>query len=337
MRVHRRGFTLIELLVVIAIIAVLIGLLLPAVQKIREAANRMTCSTNLKQLAIAMHAYHDSNGKLPPGVGPFGCCWGTWQVHVLPYLEQGNMFSHYVNLGGNDTTGPRYGETPNVTQITSNRLKILTCPSDKPNAPIGSPPITSHNYAVNYGNTSFFQTTLSGVPFLGAPFYCYRPGWMTDTKMQAEYGQNHPDHDRLGKYTQHGQAGQPQVRLGQIDDGTSNTLLAAEVIQGQRQDLRGFSWWGGASGFTTWSVPNANEPDMIMGGICDAVATRAPCTDISTDVRPRMMAARSWHTGGVNVAFCDGHTAFVANTISIAVWRALSTSKGGEAINANDL
>ena len=134
---------------------------------------------------------------------------------------------------------------------------VLTCPTDNPNAPINgtaSKPITSHNYAVNYGNTSFFQTTLNGVPFLGAPFHAYRPGWLTDSAMQGEYAQNHPDHDKWGKYTQHGQAGQPQVPIEAIPDGTSNTLLAAEIIQGQGRDLRGFTWWGGSSGFTTWRV-----------------------------------------------------------------------------------
>jgi prepilin-type N-terminal cleavage/methylation domain-containing protein len=339
MRSTRRAFTLIELLVVIAIIAVLIGLLLPAVKKVREAAARAKCQNNLKQLGLAFHNYADANGVLPPGVGPYGCCWGTWMMYILPYHEQTAMLNNYKNLGGNDNTLAgntwRYRDSTNGSMVTNNRLSILTCPSDEPNAPI--PPTTSHNYVVNYGNTSFFQTTLNGVKFGEAPFHAYRPEWMSPaaSAMQAEYAQNHPDHDKFGHYPQFGKAGQPQVPIQQIPDGTSNTLMASEIIQGKNDDLRGFSWWGGSTGFTTWSPPNANEPDVMMGGTCNA-ATNVPCTTISTDARPRMMAARSKHSLGVNTVRCDGSVSFVKDTININIWRALSTSQGGESFSESD-
>ena len=101
-----RGFTLIELLVVIAIIAVLIALLLPAVQQACEAARRSQCKNNLKQLGLGMHNYHDVYNVFP--VGQHNCCWGTWMVPILPYIEQAPLFQLYQNSGGSDATGPRY-------------------------------------------------------------------------------------------------------------------------------------------------------------------------------------------------------------------------------------
>src|SRR5215831_20087193 len=239
----RAGFTLIELLVVIAIIAVLIGLLLPAVQKVREAANRMSCQNNLKQLGVAMHSYYDTNGTLPKSQDSkevYVCCWGTWQMLILPHIEQEAAFRNYQNWGGSDFVltnwpaptpadvpkgqYPRYGSAVNVASTTGRRYAVLTCPSDQPNAPIGQ--ITSHNYAVNYGNTSYFQDTFQQVKFKGAPF-----------------------------------APRKTFRLADITDGTSNTLLMAEVVQGQRHDLRGFTWWGDSSSIQTFFPPNTSSPD----------------------------------------------------------------------------
>jgi prepilin-type N-terminal cleavage/methylation domain-containing protein/prepilin-type processing-associated H-X9-DG protein len=334
MRVRRRGFTLIELLVVIAIIAILIGLLLPAVQKIREAAARMSCSNNLKQIGLAMHNYHDANQKFPPGVGPYGCCWGTWVMYTLPYIEQDNMYRLFVNLGGNDLTGIRYGAGSNVTNVTSKQLKILTCPSDTVAGTYAG--MTHHNYGVNYGNTNMYGTTVAGVTFGGAPFRAYPAGWLTDATMQATYGWAQPDSDKRVLFQQYGPAGQPQATIPSISDGTSNTLMVSELIQGQggdsAPDLRGFIWWGSASGFTAFNPPNSNAPDVMTGGACNVAATwNIPCSTINSQSLPKMSSARSRHAaGGVNAAFCDGHVQWIPNTINLGVWRAMSTTQGGE-------
>ena len=317
----RRGFTLIELLVVIAIIAVLIALLLPAVQQAREAARRTQCKNNLKQIGLAMHNFHDNNGSLPPGMGPYGCCWGTWQVLVLGFLDQGNVLVKYENWGGSDSvygdgpapqsggTFPRYGAAPNTTNVTARRYSAFTCPSDIPNAPIGT--LTNHSYAANWGNTHYGQTTYPGsaVTFLKAPFGQAKDA-AVGKRMQGE-------------------------KLSSITDGTSNTFLMGEVRQGQGSDLRGFTWWGDASGFTTYEMPNSSVADRIYtAGYCNnQPQQKLPCA-VSDAANPTRFSSRSNHTGGVHVGMCDGSVRFVSDNIDLTVWRGLSTSQGAEVVSA---
>ena len=324
MRSRNHAFTLVELLVVIAIIGILVGLLLPAVQAAREAARRMQCSNNLKQLGLAVLNYESTYKKLPGGVGRYGCCWGTWQVAVLPYMEQNALYNIYQNSGGADP-GPRYSATVN-RPVVSARISTLTCPSDTPNAPIGSSAtlaaITSHNYAVNYGNTSYFQTAIPTTPpinFLGAPFSAYTGSTSDDGPVNAAEALTF---SRI--YGRH-------LALATVTDGTSSTFMAGEVLQGRQNDLRGFTWWGGASGFVTYMAPNTSAPDVITGGICVALTNpRMPCTTTTTASRPRMMGLRSLHTGGVQTVFCDGHVSFITDTVDYVTWNAMGTASGGE-------
>ena len=295
-RSERAAFTLVELLVVIAIIGVLVGLLLPAVQQAREAARRMSCQNNMKQIALAMHNYHDTHNRFPPGTA--GCCWGTWQPLILPFVEQENVSRLYVSWG--DTTGPRYNHEPNRTDVTSLRFATFSCPSDTENRPFGG--MTNHNYAVNYGNTGYAQQReLNGVVFGEAPFSRDR-------------------NRRLGFHT--------------MTDGTSNTLLVSEVRQGQGSDLRGFTWWGDATGFSAYLAPNSPLPDRIYTlGFCNPVPGM-PC-DVSTADNPTMFASRSRHVGGVNSAMGDGSVQFYSDSIDLLVWRALSTAQGAEVFDLN--
>jgi len=348
----RAGFTLIELLVVIAIIAILIGLLLPAVQKVREAAARAKCQNNIKQIALANMAYESAHGTFLPGVSRTGCCWGTWMVPILPYMEQQPMFAGYTNFGGLDNGGgtpagstSRYAGGANLTNVASKQLGTFLCPSDQPQM-IGS--ITLRNYVLNAGNTNFYQvnqptgctggttTAATGcVTFGGAPF-----GWYEDPATLAAGGDSSPV-DYVGGNAATGRSGQPR-KIAAITDGTSNTLCVAEIVLGRQSpaaDYRGFSWWGGGAGFTTFQTPNhGSAPDVMTGAGCNNDLTsspRMPCTTTSTGSLARMQLARGKHTGGINAAMCDGSVRFVRDAIDLAAWRSAGTSQGGETIQLN--
>lgn len=303
------GFTLVELLVVIAIIGVLVAMLLPAVQAAREAARRSQCGSNLHQESLAIHSYLAAKRTLPPGLHE--CCWGTWQVAVLPYVEQQALGSAYQDFGGGRST-VAYHTDPNLTNVSSKRLPFATCPSDKVSAPFpwGSGAMTKHNYVVNYGPTgledNLFEkpegwtqvAVLNGVAYNGAPFESRKT-----------------------------------IPPSQITDGTSNTLLMSEVIQGEGVDIRGLTWWGDGAGFSTYLAPNASQPDSsIYGSYCDVTENDlSPCVQQGRRT-PSMYAARSHHLQGVGVALCDASVRFVSDNIDLAVWRMLSTTQGDETV-----
>ena len=331
---QRRGFTLIELLVVIAIIAVLIALLLPAVQSAREAARRAQCVNNLKQLGLAQHNYHDTFGSFSPGAK--SCCWGTWLLFTLPYVEQAPLWNAwnfmgdliYYQKGGYDGD-LRYAGVCNVT-VSSTRISAYLCPSDGNNTNLSGIGqtlngkrfnTTSQNYVANYGNLTTEQGTVyNTVTFGGAPF---------------------ADLDSPGL----GGGKQTVFNMSSINDGTSNTLLYSEVVVGTGRggppyaapfDLRGFSWWSSAAVFTGWLAPNSTLPDVLEDrSYCIYPYQQNPPCIAPTAALLRTNAARSRHAGGVNVTLCDGSVRFIKNTINLNIWRALSTTKGGEVVSSD--
>jgi prepilin-type N-terminal cleavage/methylation domain-containing protein/prepilin-type processing-associated H-X9-DG protein len=324
MRSQQRAFTLIELLVVIAIIAILIGLLLPAVQKVREAAARMTCQNNMKQISLGNMNYESTYQKFLPAVTQKGgCCLGTWVIPILPFIEQQSLYT---------LAEPNYGVNNYATNATvvQTRLKTLTCPSDTPSL-IGAN--TLHNYVLNAGNTSLYQqnipngctggTTIgtgSCISFGGAPFGFYGDPSNVNNNNDAGYAQT-------GK----------QYTIASISDGTSNTLAVAEILQAPSGsgDYRGFLWWGGSAGFTTLQLPNSSSStDVITGASCGPGNALYPCTTTSnTGSLPRQLVARSRHTNGVNVALCDGSVRFVTSSIDLPTWRAAGTAQGNESLS----
>lgn len=305
----RHGFTLVELLVVVTLIAILIAVLLPAVQAARESARRIQCGNHLKQLALAMHEFHESQGHLPQGMS--GCCWGTWMVRILSYLEMSQAFDQYTDLSG--TAGStNYASGKNLQYVTSRRIVVATCPSDVPGY---YNKLTKHNYVANYGNTGLDNASTgdnytaraiyNGVVFGGAPFGCRK--------------------------TASGKTTEVVFSFDDILDGTSNTLLLSEAVQSQGLDPRGLTWWGDAAGFTTYMGPNTSQPDAFPAAAapCLSAGANPPCVNSSTSA-PEMFFARSRHPGGVHVSMCDGGIRFLNDTVDLNTWRALGTIRGGE-------
>ena len=286
----------------IAIIAMLVTLLLPAVQSARSAARRTQCLNNLRQLGLATHNHESALTKLP--VGAYSCCWGTWQIQVLPYMEDAAAHAAYDHTKKIDWTdkSTMYSGALNRPVVTR-RFPMLSCPEDVETSHFGG--ITSHNYVANFGNTTHYHhAEFNGLTFGGAPFY----------------GTEDPTVIPVGEFKK-------------ITDGLSKTLMFSEQVQGMGQDLRGFSWWGWAAGFETSLTPNSAQPDVMQqAGYCDRnIGTNPPCTGQSSAL-PMHAAARSRHVGGVHTVNCDGSGRFVTDDVFFEVWQALGTTQGQEAV-----
>ena len=318
MRRTHAGFTLIELLVVIAIIAILIGLLLPAVQKVREAASRTKCSNNLKQWGLAFHNYHDTNGKFPyfTRTAPNR---QNWAPFVMPYLEQANLVAGY-NLNTHWYNAPNLA----VTQV---QLPVFYCPSDRPGAMWKDQTnfdSARANYLVCYGNVLF------GGGAIG-------PG-------RGVFGCTAIPNAAGNVFTPY------ESQIVWVTDGTSNTLLMSEVIVArldnnqngggnwQNGDFRGHVWHDatmsspshGPNIFMTINPPNSTVPDNALCGIVPNTDPLMPCTNGSTATRQN--AARSRHSGGVNALMADGSLRFAANSTAPAAWQAMGTMDSGDIV-----
>lgn len=301
----RRAFTLIELLVVIAIISILIGLLLPAVQKVREAAARLKCKNNLKQIGLAFHNYDSTNGCFPPGFtsqaasldGPsLGPGWG-WGAYLLPYLEQNNV--HSLIDFTKDIADPANAAA------RLNSVAVFRCPSDTP---------PSATVTVNDG---------SGTPICDVAFANY-------VGMAGVYEvSGYPD-------TSNGFPGtllrNNKVRVTDIVDGSSNTLFVGE---------RAWMWQGKVrSPVTTWvgAVTNAVIPQTLNPALGFEVEGVMVLTNSGTVAEARVPNnyldhvedANSNHPQGVNFLFGDGSVHSIQNTIAPDVWVAVTTRSGSE-------
>ncbi|MCA9110824.1 MAG: DUF1559 domain-containing protein [Planctomycetaceae bacterium] len=290
---NRRGFTLIELLVVVAVIAILVALLLPAVQQARETARRMQCRNNLKQIGLALHNYHDRSGCLPPSTvvqwnlsEPTG--WWSWIARVLPDLEQGGLYAN-LNLSENAWQSCNQNKP-----FTSQRLNMLLCPSDPSAGNIFEDDSKCPNGEA-YALTSY----------LGCR------------------GSIRPDADEFGDYpnVMPSNGVFPDVnavaRLSQIQDGTSQTLLAGE----RGTDPSAYwGWWAAGMGLDDHGLG-----DYVLdttGGL------HAP----STTTGIGLLHYWSHHADGANFALCDGSVCYLSYSIDKGVLDALGSKSDGDVV-----
>ena len=328
----RTGFTLIELLVVIAIIAVLIALLLPAVQSAREAARRIQCVNNLKQIGIALHNYHASVGSVPVGfhyatksvpatTSPLQYRWSAL-AQMTPYLEQANL-ANALNFNFPVAYKPPPGALfwpfyPANTTVMATHVSMFLCLSDSALAPmVGSGPV-SYAFCAGTGLGGGDATNADGLFILGpAVSLAHITDGSASTVAASE--------QRLGiagpysQTTSHPIPSPPTRAMARISAGPLTEAGCASAVFGWLLN-KGAGWWDGNYLNTLYNhhaTPNSPEYDCI------------------TYHNPGWKAARSFHPGGVNTLFSDGHVGFVKDTISLSVWRDLATRSGGEVVSGD--
>jgi prepilin-type N-terminal cleavage/methylation domain-containing protein/prepilin-type processing-associated H-X9-DG protein len=294
----RKAMTLIELLVVIAIIAVLIGLLVPAVQKVREAANRMACTNNLKQLGLALHNYHDTNRRFPPvkvqgpllQAGVPGPTKHGLGVFILPFIEEKALYAQYRwDVGAGDQGNQAVGAAP---------LKIFQCPSAEAN---------------RYMTFGTFEK-------YGGKGACgdYAPTEGVDPVLASK--DSYKGVLELNVFT----------RIADITDGASNTILLTEDAGRPRAWLAGRS--GDDQAVTGCGWCGYNNPLIIQGSTHDGQTLPGPCAINCTNNGE----VYSFHPGGANAVFADASVHFLRANMTINVLAALITRAGGEVVPGNE-
>ena len=332
----RRGFTLVEVLVVMAIIGLLVGLLIPAVQKVRAAAARMTCSNNLKQLALASHAYNDALGVMPYGRKYDVWDTFTWSQAVLPYIEQNAVYLGFAYLPKTGFVrvypGPNgpIGDDPDLKASRTASINTFVCPSD-------GGPFWGQLNTPDYG---YIRSNYRGCAGTGDMY-----GAATDSSI-GPWGS--------GVFgVSHGQSVDPGARVQTrgvtmvgIADGASSTLLLSEGISPRMAGWAGplgATLYGNMGGglFSTSLTPNSAASDQLRGPCPQDkgdVGYKAPCVMVQGNVwwtpsgEGGQAAARSRHSGGVNAALADGSVRFFGDSTDLDTWRAMGTRAGGEVV-----
>ena len=319
----RSGFTLIELLVVIAIIAILIGLLLPAVQKVREAAARIKCQNNLKQLGLGCHNYHDTTGFLPPsrcasggfprlGV-PAGAYQG-WAVWLLPYLEQQNIRNIY-------DTKLHFGHANNQTAIRTD-VNVFRCPSS-PTAGRVAYTFTAQGFTVSEARTTDYTV----IRFVTDGLRTHQPANLDPATVGSAF-----DGVQGVQASAHSYATGTNYRVhsfANITDGLSNTLFYVECAARPDQYRGGRMTGSNNVPASAWAD---SENEIGLDG-CN------PADFSSPGIRPMNCKNEgepyAFHTGGINVCLVDGSVRFMRDSVTIRTFAAMVTARAGE-VSANE-